>query len=131
MDTTDPQEVEYGPLTLCFTSEYSLQYKDKGSGAEKDAGFWHPKPAPGFHALGSIAMPNYTDPNGKVGTLTMKANSTAKKWLQKPTGYTKIWTDKGNEADMDGRVRILFYQKDTLPWEAFFSLDTTSLVPTS
>lgn len=101
------KEVKFGSLILAFTSQYHRLWWDKGSGAKSDVGFWHPIPPNGFHALGSTCISNYSDPNGDVGALCVKASSdtipgTQKPALKRPTGYEFIWNDAGSKADEDG-----------------------------
>jgi hypothetical protein len=105
--TAAQQEVRFGSLILRFTSSYQLRWNDKGSGANRDGGFWHPVAPSGFFALGSIGLPNYNDPNGKVATLCVKPASatipgTQKVALKRPMDYTFIWNDKGSGASRDG-----------------------------
>jgi hypothetical protein len=104
---TAQQEVQFGDLVLRFTSSFDFRYNDRDSGANLDGGFWHPIPTTGFHALGSIGMPNYNDPNGKVAALCVKASQPLipgllKPALKPPTDYEFIWNDKGSGARHDG-----------------------------
>jgi Vacuolar protein sorting-associated protein 62 len=100
-------QVQFGDLVLRFTSSFEFRYNDRGSGANLDGSFWHPKPPTGFHALGSIGMSSYNDPNGKVAALCVKASEPLMPGLQKPalkppTDYEFIWNDKGSGATHDG-----------------------------
>jgi hypothetical protein len=98
------KELRFGDLILCYTNTYQLRYNDKGSGAEQDGAFWHPVPPAGFSALGSIGVSGYEDINATKSqvSLCVKPASGCESAIKPPTGYTRIWTDKGSGADMDG-----------------------------
>jgi hypothetical protein len=101
------KEVRFGDLILRFTSEFSLRWSDKGSGADDDVAFYHPIPPVGFVALGSIGIgtaASHFNPNGNVAALCVKAAGVVagKAPLAAPLGYDFIWNDSGSGADMDG-----------------------------
>lgn len=90
-------------LHLQFATEFELRWRDEGSGAHDKGGFWHPKPPPGFSALGSIGISHYGNPNNPdsiVAALCVK--DTGHNALQAPESYNKIWTDEGSGADRNG-----------------------------
>lgn len=93
---------QYGSLILAFTTEFTLRYKDKGSRADMDGAFWHPKAPSGFYALGSVGVSNYDDINGKNWALCVQAAGDDQTALAHPTDYTLVWKDEGSGADMDG-----------------------------
>lgn len=99
-----PSQVQFGELVLAFTTAYDYRWNDKGSGADRDVAFYHPKPPAGFFALGSIGVANYDSPNGKFASMCVKAATTVggKPALAAPTGWTFIWNDKGSGANDDG-----------------------------
>lgn len=101
------REVQFGSLILAFTSRYNRIWTDEGSGAHNDVAFWQPVPPTGFHALGSIGLPHYNDPNGKVATLCVKAAAATlpgveKPALKRPLRYNFVWNDAGSGATEDG-----------------------------
>ncbi|UKZ90571.1 uncharacterized protein TrAFT101_005581 [Trichoderma asperellum] len=92
-------------LVTTTTSSYSLRWNDKGSGATRDGGFWHPKSEGDFRPLGSVGLPHWKDINGSHSSLLIKANPNATGALPpvtSPTGYTLIWKDEKSKADKDG-----------------------------
>ena len=46
----------FGDLELAFTDQFEPRWNDKGSDADDDVAFFHPKPRRGFHALGSLGL---------------------------------------------------------------------------
>jgi len=88
-------------LTGDFTQSYQRRWRDKGSGADKDVSLFHPKPRPGYFALGSVAVSGYPD-QPSFATLTVKPSSDLA--LAEPRDYERIYDDKGSGSDDDGSV---------------------------
>jgi len=42
-DIQTNQTREYGDLIVTMTSDYTWRWDDRGSGADRDGGFWHAK----------------------------------------------------------------------------------------
>lgn len=101
---TVPREVQFGDLILAFTTEFEERWTDKGSGADKDVGFYHPKPPQGFYPLGSIGVANHNNPKGKFAALCVKEahNDSTKPALAAPVDWRFIWSDQGSGANEDG-----------------------------
>lgn len=95
-------QMVFGDLVLTFTDQYTARWKDKGSGADKDVAFWHPKAPAGFFPLGSIGVGNYSGVDGKYASICVKAIEGSPDAVAHPTGYTNIWKDKGSGANQDG-----------------------------
>lgn len=94
----------FGELQFTFTDRFDKRWTDKGSGANRNGGFWHPRPPSGFHALGTMGLElNRYDKrvNGKYACLVVK-DIGGRDALARPTGYKKIWDDSGSGADKDG-----------------------------
>lgn len=93
-------------LSTTTTTSFTARWNDRGSGATRDGGFWHPKPQGDMKPLGSVGAPNYKDINGSYtaqlygpgpGPGTPGLSPVAS-----PTGYTLIWKDEKSGADKDG-----------------------------
>jgi hypothetical protein len=98
------KEIPFGDLVITVTKQYELRYNDRESKAKRNGGFWHPIPPEGFYALGSIGLPDYSDPNGKIACICVKAAPGVKlnDVLQYPQKYKWIWDDRGTGAKMNG-----------------------------
>ncbi|PWY81633.1 hypothetical protein BO94DRAFT_547906 [Aspergillus sclerotioniger CBS 115572] len=95
---------EYGELVVTVTLALDAIWNDKGSSASRDGGFWNPIPQGTLRPLGSMAVGNHSALNGKRAAFLVGAKSTSSTNppVKAPTGYTLVWTDKGNGADADG-----------------------------
>ncbi|PYI01572.1 hypothetical protein BO78DRAFT_464565 [Aspergillus sclerotiicarbonarius CBS 121057] len=95
---------EYGELVVTLTTAFTAIWNDKGSGASRDGGFWHPITQGTLRPLGSMAIGNFNTLNGKRAALLIgaKSSSGTNPPVKAPTGYTLVWTDKGSGADADG-----------------------------
>jgi hypothetical protein len=49
-----PKTHEYGDLIVTLTSAYDWRWSDRGSGAGRNGGFWHPQPQGALRAGGSV-----------------------------------------------------------------------------
>ncbi|KAL6904497.1 hypothetical protein GGI43DRAFT_432010 [Trichoderma evansii] len=92
-------------LTATTTASFSPRWNDKGSGASRNGGFWHPNSQGDFRPLGSVGVSNWIDINGSHSALLIKANPDANEALPpvaSPTGYAQIWKDEKSKANTDG-----------------------------
>ena len=100
------KECQFGALTLAFTTQYSLRWRDKGSDANEDGAFYHPIPPEGFHALGSIGLGTYAYPAHSASICVKAAGPVPghpdKEPLAPPEGFARVWTDQGSDANSDG-----------------------------
>ncbi|KAM0246280.1 hypothetical protein ACHAQJ_010283 [Trichoderma viride] len=92
-------------LIAMTTTSFSQRWNDRGSGATRDGGFWHPNSQDDFRPLGSVGVPNYSDINGNYSAILIKANPNGTGDLPpvaSPTGYTQVWKDEKSGAAKDG-----------------------------
>ncbi|MEU8892621.1 RICIN domain-containing protein [Streptomyces sp. NPDC048442] len=95
--------VRLGELDIAFTSTFTLRYNDSGTGAKLAGSFYHPVPPEGFRALGSIGRPDYTDPQGSVAAVCVRAaNTGSTPPLADAVDYKWVWDDSGTGGKMDG-----------------------------
>lgn len=97
----------YGPLIITLTSAYDWRWNDRGSGADRDGGFWHPKPQGGLRAVGSVAVGNYNDLNNNWAVMLVGDNPDNHRpgeapAVQSPVDYQGLWNDKGSGSASDG-----------------------------
>ncbi|MBI2994461.1 MAG: sel1 repeat family protein [Gammaproteobacteria bacterium] len=86
-----------------YTCAMQLKYQDKGSGGRYDMALYQPQPEPGYFMLGGVAQNNYDAPNGCA--LTIKPlDGAAAALLAPPSGWERVWRDKGTGATMDGSI---------------------------
>lgn len=96
-------QVEFGDLTLAFTTQYEHRWSDRGSGASRDGQFFHPIPPAGFFALGSIGVSDHDDANGRFASMCVKpAGNPSKPPLMPPVRWDFIWNDRSSGANEDG-----------------------------
>ncbi|KAL7934934.1 vacuolar protein sorting-associated protein 62 [Trichoderma chlorosporum] len=88
------------------TTSFSARWNDKGSGASRDGGFWHPTAQGSMRPLGSVGVANYNDINGNYAAQLVgpgaPSNTTTASPVASPTGYTLIWNDQKSGANKDG-----------------------------
>ncbi|KAM0523060.1 hypothetical protein ACHAPE_001552 [Trichoderma viride] len=98
-------------LCITTTASFSARWNDRGSGASRDGGFWHPSPQGDMRPLGSVAVPHYNDINGYnmarlYGPSSCSgadaASTSGPSIVASPTGYTQIWKDEKSGAAKDG-----------------------------
>ncbi|KAF3075771.1 hypothetical protein CFAM422_002510 [Trichoderma lentiforme] len=93
-------------LVTATTSSFSARWNDKGSGATRDGGFWHPNSQGNMRPLGSVGVPHYKDINGNYVAQLIGPGSYSQSNglppLVSPTGYTQIWNDQKSGASKDG-----------------------------
>ena len=89
-------EMDFGDLTVSFTTTYAPIWDDSGSTASKQVAFWRPKPPKDFFFLGDIAVSNYDSIDNKIATIVVKDNKNQKgKPLAKPDKFECIWKNSG------------------------------------
>ncbi|KAH0528239.1 hypothetical protein TsFJ059_003127 [Trichoderma semiorbis] len=93
-------------LITTTTSSFNARWNDKGSGATRDGGFWHPNSQGNMRPLGSVGVPHYNDINGSYVAQLIGPGSFSDPNglppLASPTGYTQIWNDQNSGANKDG-----------------------------
>jgi hypothetical protein len=99
-------ELDVDELILSFTTSFSWRWDDSGSGASNDGAYWHPTPPEGFHALGSLGINNYGNPNGNSYMFVVKAKNDTGPLppLESPTDYLQVWNDSGTGSTDDGSI---------------------------
>lgn len=76
--------------------DYTLVYKDSGSGANMDGSFWKPVPPDGYVAMGILCVSGYDKPK-KSSVVCIRKDLV----LPAVVG-SLIWNDAGTGANMDG-----------------------------
>jgi hypothetical protein len=77
-----------------------LRWQDKGSGGARDLALFQAEPDPGFFIIGGHAQSNFDRPDDC--TLTLRADGG--NLLAPPSGWDRVWKDKGTGAHMDGSI---------------------------
>ncbi|RFU73017.1 duf946 domain-containing protein [Trichoderma arundinaceum] len=96
-------------IQLVKTNRFTQIWNDQGSGGDIDVKFWDAVKQGNLRPLGSTCNPSYAGiDNGTgyaylIGTTTA-ASSSANPAVKSPTGYNKIWTDKGSGARANGSL---------------------------
>lgn len=96
--------MQFGELTLAFTTRMSLKWSSQKSGGDYKASFYQPKPPSGFHALGHVGHEGYED-DGNIAALCVMGtigNGKDQAPLAHPTGYERVWQDKGTDGKYSG-----------------------------
>lgn len=97
---------QYGELLVTVTSDYKWVYSDYNTHGKRDVTFYMPE-AQGptdLRPLGSVGVSNYTNINGKRGTVLVGSAKYDGSCVKSPTGYTQIWDDDGSGGDYDGSI---------------------------
>jgi hypothetical protein len=97
--------LDVGELEVAYCDSFEYRWCDRGSGLPIDGSYYHPLPADGFKALGSLGFSGYYNPKNIHAVMVVKAKdgSTA---LASPIDYTLAWSDQGSGADDDGSFWI-------------------------
>lgn len=77
--------------------DYDFVWDDKHTGGSHDASFWHPKPAPGYTCLGSVATLGYDKPS------TQLVRCVRSEYVL-PASPAWLWDDQGSHGYSDGTV---------------------------
>ncbi len=93
-----------GDLEISFETEFHNMWDDRGSGSNRNGGFFRPKldKFQGFHSLGDMAIGGY-DPSGQVIAIA-RDKSAAQDILVAPTDYVFYYNDGGSGANRDGSM---------------------------
>ena len=93
-------------LEIGHSCTFNLQYKDEGSGGNRDISIYDPKVENGFRSIGSYAQGNYNNPKGCITVVKALVTNlpNGKPPLVNPAGYDLIWKDENSGAKMDGSV---------------------------
>ncbi len=84
-----------------YTSGYDLIWNDRGSGGHKDGAIWKAQNFQSeFCSLGDVATDGYAAPTVKAILVSARTAGA----LSAPTSFTRMWTDAGSGADLDGAV---------------------------
>jgi len=82
--------LDTGELLITFVDQFNFIWNDQGSGGAHDGAFYYPVLPEGYHALGSLGKPGYSNPNGNYAMMVVKAKEGSDA-LAEPTGYQQIW----------------------------------------
>jgi hypothetical protein len=91
-------------VILSNTSNYTLEYDDRGSGADLDGSFYRPVAPAGWFLLGGYAQGNYSTPIGPSLIVQVEDDDGRNPILKAPDDYRQIWADHGSGADRDGSI---------------------------
>ncbi len=91
-------------LIISSTHDYTLEYNDKGSGADLDGSFYRPQAPNGWYTVGGYAQANYYAPVGPSLIVQVDNDDPDNPILAAPVDYKLIWADHGSGANMDGAV---------------------------
>jgi len=86
----DPFFLDTGELTVTLVDSFTYIWHDAGSGAPNNVAFYLPVVPEGYHALGSLGVPNWSNPNGNYAMMVVKPDEGSDA-LAEPTGYELIW----------------------------------------
>ncbi|MEM6771126.1 MAG: Vps62-related protein [Bacteroidota bacterium] len=86
-------------LELLASTDYTLQWNDKGSRGKMDGSFYRPVIPEGYYYLGDFGQNGYGIPAKGSIPLVKPLESGA---LTAPLDYELIWKDSGSGARMDG-----------------------------
>ncbi|KAG9187989.1 hypothetical protein G6011_01912 [Alternaria panax] len=97
---------DYNGLRVTLTKEFDWKYSDSNTGAKRDATFFHAKSQGDLRPLGSFVTPNYQDQNNIRATILVgnAPGGSGGAAVASPTGYTKIWDDRGSGGSHDGSI---------------------------
>ncbi|HEX5724084.1 MAG TPA: Vps62-related protein [Longimicrobiaceae bacterium] len=94
-------EMAFGELTLAFTTSMEFRWNTEKTDSDHPASFYHPIPPAGFYALGSVGIPYKSDDgnDGNAAALCVRAAVGSGEPLAYPTGFTRIWQNKGMDSE--------------------------------
>ncbi len=91
-------------IITAHTHSYTLEYDDKGSGADLDGSFYRPIAPNGWYTVGGYGQANYLPPVGPSLIVQVEDDDPNNPALAAPTDYQLIWADHGSGANMDGAI---------------------------
>ncbi len=97
----DPHVLETDDLYIKYVDQFTWRWDDSGSGGDYDGNFWHPVVPDGWHALGSLGIRGYSDPNQNHWMIVVKEKEGSESLLP-PVGYQMEYDDSGSGATHDG-----------------------------
>ena len=86
----DPFILVVGELQVIFVDSFNFIWNDSPFDEGPEAGFFQPVLPDGYHALGSLGIPDWSNPNGRYAMMVVKANEGSDA-LAEPTGYQLVW----------------------------------------
>lgn len=87
-------------LSIVSVQDFELLYNDRKSGGDHDGSYYRPIAPDGYYTIGDYGQGNYRSPAPFGCAIAVKPLEDGV--LARPTDYTKIWTDKGSGARMNG-----------------------------
>lgn len=97
----DPTVLDVGGMEIKFVDQFVWRWHDAGSGGTYNGGFWHPVATDGFHALGSLGLPNWAVPTDLVAVIVVKEVDQSGAVVH-PVDYALVYTDAGSGASYNG-----------------------------
>jgi hypothetical protein len=91
-----------GDLEITFSTEFVNIWDDRGSGSNRNGGFFRPKTTNNFYSLGDMAIGGY-DPAGHA-VAVVRDRSNNQDILVAPTDYTFYYNDAGSGSNRDGSM---------------------------
>ena len=82
--------LDTGELLVTFIDTFTYVWHDAGSDAPNNLAFYQPVVPEGFHALGTLAIPGWSNPSGNYAMMVVKAEDGSDA-LAEPTGYEFVW----------------------------------------
>jgi hypothetical protein len=93
--------LDVGELLIRYVDEYTLRWSDRGSGGRHDGAFYHPIVPAGWHALGSLGVQGYANPNGQHWMILVQEDGESGA-LARPNNYYREYDDDESGATLDG-----------------------------
>ncbi len=85
-----PYYLDTGELTVTYVDSFTYIWHDASSDAPNNLAFYQPVVPEGFHALGTLAIPEWSNPSGRYAMMAVKAEEGSDA-LAEPTGYEFVW----------------------------------------
>ncbi len=86
-----PFNFDTGDLTVTFTDSFTFIWNDMPAFGSPDASFHDPVLPEGYRSLGSLGIPDWSDPNGRYAMMVVQANAGSDA-LAEPVGYELVWS---------------------------------------
>jgi hypothetical protein len=99
----DAKILEAGELLIAFVDEFEYRWCSMGSGDTWVASFYHPVTTDGYHALGSLGLREFSDPNGKKSIVVVNARPGSDA-LKPPVDYDSVWNTRGSGIEDYGSL---------------------------
>jgi len=121
-----PQDYDDKPLKIYEETSVKKIWNDAGSGAKRDVSIWRVETRPGFFSLGDIAVSSHTRPS--LAFLFQLTDPDDTSSLRSPTGYSRVWSDRGSGAKQDVSIWIPYCPGG---YRALGHVTTNGAAPTS